>query len=112
MNETEIVAKALRPLMDPVPADERRRSLRTRRPKPVRVQPSDPQYNEEVHTTLNASRDGLRFGTWADHYYIGMPLLITYLDAEDPSSAQHRAEIVRIDRLGHSHSEISVRFVR
>src|ERR1700729_4068025 len=104
MKEAEIIAKALRPLIEAVPANDRRRGPRTRRPRPVRVQPSDPQYNEEVRTTLNASRDGLCFGTWAEHYYIGMPLLITYLDADDPGRAQHSAEIVRIDRLGHGNA--------
>jgi hypothetical protein len=112
MREEETVAKALAAWVAPAPQEERRRSLRNRRPKPVRVRPSDLQYNEEVWTTLNASRDGLYFATWSKHYYVGMPLLITFLFAYvDTAGAEHSAEVVRIDRLGHSRLGIAVRLL-
>jgi hypothetical protein len=108
----ESLAKTFPALIAPVPHEERRRSLRNSRQKMVRVRPSDPQYNEEARTTLNASRDGLYFETWSKHYYVGMPLLITFMFAYvDPAGVEQSAEVVRIDRLGHNRLGIAVRFL-
>ena len=112
MRVEENVAKALGPLISPVPEEQRRRAQRTKHPKPVRVRPSGLPYDEEVRTTLNACRGGLFFATWEEHYYVGMPLLITFLDADaNPDQAEYSAEIVRIVPLGPRQLGIAVRFL-
>lgn len=54
-----------------------RRSRRIKISQPVRLRPSDPNYTEEVQTTVNLSRDGLYFTTALKHYYVGMQVRVT-----------------------------------
>ncbi|MGD0955288.1 MAG: hypothetical protein ABR953_00480 [Candidatus Acidiferrales bacterium] len=86
--------------MAPVTQEERRRTRRAKLSKPVRARPSDPKYKGEVRTTLNASRDGFYFTTWADHYYVGMSVGVIFPYASvDLCDSESVGRIVRIDRL-------------
>jgi hypothetical protein len=79
---------------------ERRGRLRLKMLKPVRVRPSNPRHEDEIRTTLNASRDGLYFTTWAEHYYVGMYLGVIFpYSTVDAVNMQSDGRIIRIDRL-------------
>jgi hypothetical protein len=68
MKEQEITARAGKAVIAPLLEEERRLGRRVKVSRPLLARPSDPQYIEEVQTTLNASRDGLYFTTRAKHY--------------------------------------------
>lgn len=66
----------------------------------VLVKPHDPFYLEEVQTTANISKDGYYFITAASHYYMGMPVGVTFpYTPGDPFNTEKSAKVVRIDRL-------------
>jgi hypothetical protein len=93
-------------------AEDRRRERRTRVSRPVLARPSDPQYKEELETTINASRDGLYFKTHAKHYYVGMKLGVTIGYApHDPCNASSFGNVVRIDRLNDGSLGVAVRIL-
>lgn len=99
---------------EPRSQTERRRRHRVKVALPARVRPFDPRLGhlEEVQHTLNFSRDGLYFGTWAEYYCPGMRVLITFPCC---SRARNRREylgkIVRIERLPDGRRGVAVRFV-
>jgi hypothetical protein len=102
--ETAVVA--------PVVEKDRRAERRVKISRLTLVRPSDPKYKEQVHTTLNASRDGLYFTTGAKHYYIGMRLRVTSGYApNDPCNSVSFGEVVRIERLKDSRFGIAVRIL-
>ena len=95
-----------------LPRRELRRNPRAKISKPVRVRPSDPRYQEEVQTTLNASRDGLYFATGAEHYYLGMRVCVTFPYASnDLCNMELLGEVVRIERLADGRRGIAVRMM-
>ncbi len=101
-----------RAVISPLPPKERRRTRRVKILKPARVRPADPQYKEEVRTTLNATRDGLYFTTWAEHYYVGMRVCATFPYASvDVCNSEYLGEVVRIGRLEDGSLGIAVRIL-
>ena len=86
-----------------------RRSWRSQHAKPMRVRASAPGYDEEIGTTVNASRDGLYFATLSRRYSVGMPLMVTFLyESFHPCSLEYPAEVVRVDRLSDGRLGIAV----
>jgi hypothetical protein len=73
---------------------ERRHRQRLQISLPARLKPFDPKHIhlDEVQTTLNFNRDGLYFATWAEHYSLGMRVLVTF--------PYHSANCVRREYLG------------
>src|SRR6266567_1629466 len=64
---------------------ERRQTQRENLSEPVLVCPCDPEYPEEICTTLNVSRTGLYFATTTDHYFPGMNVFVTLnFRSDDP----------------------------
>ncbi len=94
----------------PLPQKEQRRGRRAKISKPVRVRPLDPNYKEEVQTTLNASRSGLYFTTRAGHYYLGMLVRVTFPYAGfDPCHSEYSGEVVRVEELEDGRFGVAVR---
>lgn len=92
--------------------EERRRTRRAKISKPVRTRPSDPKYQGEVRTTSDASRDGLYFTTWAEHYHVGMSLSVIFPYASvDLGNGESAGRIVRIDRLTDGRFGIAVQIL-
>lgn len=84
----------------PLAADEKRRNRRSKMARPVLVKPRDPFYREEALVTENISRDGFYFATKTHHYYMGMPLGVTFpYTPGDPCNVEKSARVVRIDKL-------------
>lgn len=111
MGQTENPA-GLTAVVVPVDPRDRRHSQRARISKPVRVRPSDATCQEEVQTTLNASRDGLYFTTSAKHYFVGMRVRVIFPYAPaDLCNSEYFAEIVRMERVAVDRLGIGVRFV-
>jgi hypothetical protein len=79
---------------------ERRQTQRESRSEAVLICPCDPQYPEEVCTTLNVSRNGLYFATTAEHYFPGMNVIVT-LDfrSDDATRQEYIGDVVRLERL-------------
>jgi hypothetical protein len=79
---------------------ERRRNPRVKMARPVLVRPHDPYYREEVQTTINISKDGYYFTTASSHYYLGMPVGVTFpYTPGDRFNSEKVAKVVRIDKL-------------
>ena len=79
---------------------ERRGRLRVRMLKPLRVRSQDPRHKDDIPTTLNVSRDGLYFTTWAEHYHVGMYVGVIFpYSSVDAVNVQSEGRIIRIDRL-------------
>ncbi len=96
----------------PLPRKEQRRGRRAKISKPVRMRPVDPNYKEEVQTTLNASRSGLYFTTRAEHYYVGMLVRVTFPYAGfDPCQSEYSGEVMRVEQLEGGGFGIAVRIL-
>ena len=68
--------------------------------EPVRVRPCDSQYPEEVCTTSNVSRSGVYLVTSADHYAVGMNVIVTLnFGPDDPKHREQIGDVTRVDRL-------------
>src|ERR1700680_94668 len=101
-----------RAVIVPVAEKDRRADRRVKISRPTLIHPSDPKYKEEVHTTLNASRDGLYFTTRATHYYVRMRLKVTLGYApKDPCNSVCFGEVVRIEQLEDGSFGIAVRIL-
>lgn len=100
-------------MIAPLRLSDARRSPRVKISEPVHLRPSDTEYGEEVRTTLNASRDGLYFTTWAEHYYEGMRMLVTfpYCSWNDRLNTQYLAEVLRVERLSAGNFGVAVRLL-
>ena len=92
---------------------EKRQSPRARVSMSARIRPSDPRFEEEVTTTLNRSRQGLYFTTWAEHYHLGMHLHVTfpYSSSVDLCNCEQMANVTRIDRLQDGRLGIAVQIL-
>ena len=80
--------------------------------EPVRVRPCDPQYPEEICTTMNVSRNGLYFVTSTEHYFIGMNVIVALNFG--PDDAKHREQIgdvVRMERLDGNRWGVAIRIL-
>ena len=80
--------------------------------EPVLVRPCDPQFPEEICTTLNVSRSGLYFETSTGHYSIGMNVIVTLnFGPEDPRHREQIGDIVRMERLGSNKWGVAIRIL-
>src|ERR1700680_1097431 len=91
---------------------ERRQTQRENRSEPVRICPCEPQYPEEVCTTLNVSRNGLYFATVTDHYFPGMNVIVTFnLRSDDPMNREYIGDVVRLERLEDGKWGVAIRIL-
>src|SRR5947207_7913673 len=78
---------------------ERRRRERLRVCLPVYVRRLD-HSQPEVTTTVDFTRHGLRFNSSKDHYFPGMPLLVTFpYSGLNFVRTEYFGEIVRVDQV-------------
>ena len=91
---------------------ERRQTQRESRSEAVLICPCDPQYPEEVCTTLNVSRNGLYFATTAEHYFPGMKVIVT-LDfrSDGPMQREYIGDVVRLERLEDGKWGVAIRIL-
>jgi hypothetical protein len=81
-------------------AKEYRLAPRENLSEPVRVRPCDPQYPEEVCTTLNVSRNGLYLVTSTEHYSVGMNVIVTLnFGPDDPMHREQIGDVVRVEKI-------------
>ena len=90
---------------------ERRRARRENVSESVLICPCDPEYAEEVCTTLNMSRNGLYFATSKDHYFPGMNVIVTLNSGANPMPQQYIADVVRLERLEDSKWGVAIRIL-
>jgi len=80
--------------------------------EPVLVRPCDPQYPEEICTTLNVSRNGVYFVALTSHYYLGMNVVVSLnFGPEDPMHREQIGDVVRMERLGTNKWGVAVRIL-
>ena len=92
--------------------DERRSSHRFRSDESVLTCLFGDEYNEEVQTLSNRSRDGLYFETRATHYRVGMPISVSTA-CESPLrwNSPTFGKVVRINHLADGGFGIAVRIL-
>lgn len=91
---------------------ERRRAPRENVSESVLICPCDPEYTEEVCTTLNVSRTGLYFATSMDHYFPGMNVIVTLNFGSDHSMQQeYIGDVIRLERLEDSKWGVALRIL-
>jgi hypothetical protein len=79
---------------------EQRQAPRENLSEAVLICPCDPEFPEEVCTTLNVSRNGLYFATSSGHYFPGMNVIVTLnYRPDDPTQREYIGDIVRLERL-------------
>ena len=79
---------------------------------PIRVRPVDPQYPEEISTTLDVSQHGVYFVSERKHYYAGMELrLRRNPQLGDMASSEERASVVRVRTLEPGKFGVAVRLI-
>ena len=92
--------------------NERRQAQRENLSEPVLICPCDPEYPEEVCTTLNVSRNGLYFATSTEHYFPGMNVIVTLnFRSDDPMQREYIGDVVRLDRLEDGRWGVAVRIL-
>ena len=92
--------------------DERRASQRFPNDGPVLARSLGDEYNEEVHTLSNRSRDGVYFETRSAHYRVGMPISVSAAcDTPQRWCATAFGKVVRIDQLADGNFGIAVRIL-
>ena len=80
--------------------------------EPVRIRPCDPQFPEEVCTTVNVSRSGLYFVTSTEHYSVGMNVVVTLnFGPDDPIQREQIGDVVRLDRLEDNKWGVAIRIL-
>ena len=80
--------------------------------EPVRVRPCDPQYPEEICTTMNVSRSGLYFVTSTDHYCVGMNVIVTLnFGPDDPMHREQIGDVVRMERVDRNKWGVAIRIL-
>jgi hypothetical protein len=91
---------------------ERRQTQRESRSEAFLICPCDPQYPEEVCTTLNVSRTGLYFATSTEHYFPGMNVIVT-LDfcLDEPMGREYIGDVVRLERLEDGKWGVAIRIL-
>jgi PilZ domain-containing protein len=91
---------------------ERRRAQRENISEPVLICPCDPEYPEEVCTTLNVSRTGLYFATATGHYFPGMNVIVTLnYRSDDPMQPEYIGDVVRLERLEEHKWGVAIRIL-
>ena len=94
-----------------------RRAPRAKVSLPVRVQPFDSKYPEEICATLNVSRNGLYFVTSLRHYlecyFRGMKVrVMRNYQSNDPANRDESGEIVRVESLGEGKWGVAIHIPR
>ena len=89
---------------------ERRQARRENASESVLICPCDPEYAEEVCTTLNMSRSGLYFATTTEHYFPGMNVIVT-LNFHNPMQQEYIGDVVRLERLEDCKWGVAVRIL-
>jgi len=92
---------------------ERRRAQRENIAEPLLICPCDPEYPEEVCTTLNVSRSGVYFATTTGHYFPGMNVIVTlnYNSSDDTAQLEYIGDVVRLERLEDHKWGVAVRIL-
>jgi PilZ domain len=91
---------------------ERRQAQRENLSEPVLICPCDPEYPEEVCTTLNVSRNGLYFATTTEHYFPGMNVIVTLnFHSGDPMPLEYIGDVVRLERLEDGKWGVAIRIL-
>jgi hypothetical protein len=91
---------------------ERRQVQRENLSEPVLICPCDPEYPEEVCTTLNVSRNGLYFTTTTEHYFPGMNVIVTLnFHSDDPMQHEYIGDVVRLERLEDGKWGVAIRIL-
>ena len=107
-----MLATAISRLTSPRPRDERRSSHRFRRGEQVLVCLFGREYDEEIHTLANRSRDGIYFETCSSQYRVGMPISVTPASELPPGwGSPSFGKIVRINQLADSGWGIAVKIL-
>lgn len=93
--------------------EDRRVSKRINQVQTVRIRPAEPQYAEEIRTTLNVSWDSFYFATSLSQYFPGMVVHVTRdFHANDPKNREEQGTVVRVDKLKESRWGIAVYMAR
>jgi len=93
-------------------AKEYRLTPRETLSEPVRIRPCDPQYPEEICTTMNVSRSGLYFVTSTEHYFIGMNVIVALnFGPDDPMHREQIGDVVRMERLATNKWGVAIRIL-
>jgi hypothetical protein len=93
-------------------AKEYRLAPRENLSEPVRVRPCDPQYPEEICTTLNVSRSGLYFVTSSEYYFIGMNVIVSLnFGPDDPMHRDQIGDVVRMERVAENKWGVAIRIL-
>jgi PilZ domain-containing protein len=80
--------------------------------EPVLIRPCDSSYPEEVCTTANVSRSGLYFVTTAQHYFVGMNVVVTLnFGPEDSCHREQIGDVVRIEELDGGKVGVAIRIL-
>jgi PilZ domain len=91
---------------------ECRQTPRENLSEPVRIRPCDPQYPEEVCTTLDVSRGGLYFLTSTNHYFPGMNVLVTLnFRPDDPIHREQIGDVTRIEKRKDGNWGVAIRIL-
>ncbi len=91
---------------------ECRQAQRENLSEPVLICPCDPEYPEEVCTTLNVSRNGLYFTSPTDHYFPGMNVIVTpNFHSDDPMQREYIGDVVRLERLEDGKWGVAIRIL-
>jgi hypothetical protein len=89
---------------------ERRQASREDVSESILICPCDPEYCEEVCTTLNVSRTGLYFATTRDHYFPGMNVIVT-LNSHNHKPQEYIGDVIRLERLEDSKWGVAIRIL-
>jgi hypothetical protein len=96
-----------------VPTEEHRITTRVEQSRTVRIRPAEPQYPEEIRTTLNVSWDGFYFATSIGHYFSGMMVYVTRdFQPNNPANREEQGTVVRVDKLRNSRWGVAVHLDR
>jgi hypothetical protein len=90
---------------------ERRQANRENASESVLICPCEPEYSEELCTTLNMSRTGLYVATSKDHYFPGMNVIVTLNFPANPTPQQYIGDVVRLERLEESKWGVAIRIL-
>ena len=91
---------------------ERRQDQRENISEPILICPCDPEYSEEVCTTLNMSRNGIYFATTTGHYFPGMNVIVTLnFHPDNPMQQEYIGDVVRLERLEDSKWGVAIRIL-
>jgi hypothetical protein len=91
---------------------ERRQASREDVSESILICPCEPEYPEEICTTLNMSRTGLYFATSKDHYFPGMNVIVTLNSrSANPMPQQYIADVIRLERLEDSKWGVAIRIL-